>query len=239
MPREDLLTTDKEKARAKAEIHRFLTRLAVFAALCGVLFGVVFGLAVVPGSTMVPRLYGGDLVLFSRFERGTAAGQVVLYRQDGTLHLGRIAARGGDTVTVTDTGALIINGSTVAEPDITTPTQPVEGGPDYPVTPRGGRAFPAVRCPHHGGGTAASTAPSHSGKCWARPWPPCAAAGCKPCCNPSESNINPYWKRGTTYEGHLHFPRQIRQIYRCHRCGLPCWQVPQRPACWPRITPPS
>ena len=134
MPREDLLATDREKARAKAEIRRFFTRLAVFAALCWVLFGVVFGLAVVPGSAMAPRLCSGDLVLFSRFERGTAAGQVVLYRQDGTLRLGRIAARGGDTVTVTDTGVLIINGSTVAEPDITTPTQPVEGGPDYPVT---------------------------------------------------------------------------------------------------------
>ena len=119
MPREDLLATDKEKTRAKAEIHRFLTRLAVFVALCWELFGV----------------------LFSRCERGTAAGQVVLYRQDGTLRLGRIAARGGDTVTVTDTGALIINGSTVAEPDITTPTQPVEGGPDYPVTLAEGELF--------------------------------------------------------------------------------------------------
>lgn len=59
----------------------------------------------------------------------------------GTLHFGRIAARGGDTVTVTDTGALIINGSTVAEPDITTPTQPVEGGPDYPVTLAEGELF--------------------------------------------------------------------------------------------------
>ena len=57
------------------------------------------------------------------------------------LRLGRIAARGGDTVTVTDTGALIINGSTVAEPDITTPTQPVEGGPDYPVTLAEGELF--------------------------------------------------------------------------------------------------
>ena len=65
----------------------------------------------------------------------------MLYRQDGTLRLGRIAARGGDTVTVTDTGALIINGSTVAEPDITTPTQPVEGGPDYPVTLAEGELF--------------------------------------------------------------------------------------------------
>lgn len=141
MPREIFLTTDKEKARAKAEIHRFLTRLAVFAALCR---GAVRGRVRAgggAGSTMVPRLCGGDLVLFSRFERGTAAGQVVLYRQDGTLHFGRIAARGGDTVTVTDTGALIINGSTVAEPDITTPTQPVEGGPDYPVTLAEGELF--------------------------------------------------------------------------------------------------
>ena len=141
MPREDLLATDKEKARAKAEIRHFLIRLAVFAALCWVLFGGVFGLAVVPGSAMAPRLCSGDLVLFSRFERGTAAGQVVLYRQDGTLHLGRIAARGGDTVTVTDTGVLIINGSTVAEPDITTPTRPVEGGPDYPLTLADGELF--------------------------------------------------------------------------------------------------
>ena len=53
MPREDLLATDKEKTRAKAEIRRFLTRLAVFAALCWVLFGVVFGLAVVPAAVSV------------------------------------------------------------------------------------------------------------------------------------------------------------------------------------------
>ena len=57
-----------------------------------------------------------------------------LQTRQGVTALMLAAARGGDTVTVTDTGALIINGSTVAEPDITTPTQPVEGGPDYPVT---------------------------------------------------------------------------------------------------------
>ncbi|MBD8951683.1 MAG: hypothetical protein EGR85_03900, partial [Subdoligranulum sp.] len=117
---DDLLTSDKEKARAKAEIRRFFMRLAIFAALCWVLFGLVFGLAAVPGNTMAPRLCAGDLVLFSRMDRGSAAGQVAVYRQDGTLHLGRIAARGGDTVTVTDSGALLINGSAVAEPDITT-----------------------------------------------------------------------------------------------------------------------
>ena len=138
---DDLLTSDKEKARAKAEMRRFFTRLAIFAALCWVLFGLVFGLAAVPGNTMAPRLCAGDLVLFSRMDRGSAAGQVAVYRQDGTLHLGRIAARGGDTVTVTDSGALLINGSAVAEPDITTPTRPVEGGPDYPLTLADGELF--------------------------------------------------------------------------------------------------
>ena len=141
MPRDELLLSDKEKERARAEIRRFFTRLAMFAALCWVLFGLVFGLAVVPGNTMAPRLCHGDLVLFSRFERDAAAGQVVLYRQDGALHIGRVAARGGDTVIVTDTGSLIVNGGTVAEPDITAPTQPVEGGPDYPVTLAQGELF--------------------------------------------------------------------------------------------------
>ena len=125
----------------------------MFAALCWVLFGVVFGLAVVPGGAMAPRLCGGDLVLFSRFERGTAAGQVVLYRQDGTLRLGRIAARGGDTVTVTDTGALIINGSTVAEPDITTPPPSrSRAARTTPSPSREGELFLLCDAPRHGGG---------------------------------------------------------------------------------------
>lgn len=141
MPREDLLTTDKEKARAKAEIRRFLTRLAVFAALC---WGAVRGRVRAGGGagqyhgTPPVRRRPRPVQPVRAWHRGR---QVVLYRQDGTLRLGRIAARGGDTVTVTDTGALIINGSTVAEPDITTPTQPVEGGPDYPVTLAEGELF--------------------------------------------------------------------------------------------------
>lgn len=141
MPRDDLLASEKEKERAKAEIKRFFTRLAIFAALCWVLFGLVFGLAAVPNDAMAPRLCAGDLLLFSRLDHGTEAGQVVVYRQDGALHLGRIAARGGDTVTVTEDGALIINGSAVAEPDISAPTQPVQGGPDYPLTLAEGELF--------------------------------------------------------------------------------------------------
>ena len=112
MPRDDLLANDKEKARAKAEILRFFTRLAIFAALCWVLFGLVFGLAAVPNDAMAPRLCAGDLLLFSRLDHGTEAGQV-----------------------------LIINGSAVAEPDIAAPTQPVQGGPGYPLTLAEGELF--------------------------------------------------------------------------------------------------
>lgn len=184
MPREDLLATDKEKTRAKAEIRRFLTRLAVFAALCWVLFGVVFGLAVVPGSTMVPppvrrrprpvqpvrarhRGRAGRALPAGRHappwaHRGAWRRYRHCDRHRRTHHQRRYGGRAGHHH----------------------PHPAGRGRPGLPRHPRGGRAFPAVRCPHHGGRTAASTAPSHSGKCWARPWPPCAAAGCKPCCNP-------------------------------------------------------
>lgn len=141
IPKDDLLTTDKERARNKAEIRRFFCRLAGFAALCWVLFGLVFGLAAVPDAAMEPRLCAGDLVLFDRFDRGTNTGDVVLYRQDGTTRLGRIAARGGDTVTVTDTGELLINGSAVAEQNVAGPTLPAVGGPDYPLTLAEGELF--------------------------------------------------------------------------------------------------
>lgn len=129
--REELLTAEKERIRAKKEIRRFFLRLAGFALLCWVLFGVVFGLTVVPDAAMEPALCAGDLILFDRLEKDAAAGETVVYRQNGTLHLGRVAARGGDTVEVTDAGDLILNGRTVAEAQS---TRPFTGGPDYPLT---------------------------------------------------------------------------------------------------------
>jgi len=140
MPREDLLTTDK-KSTCKAEfdasspVWRCSPRCA----------GAVRVVVRAGGGAGQPLWRPACAAATSSCSAGRArhrgrAGRDLPGRTARST-LGRIAARGGDTVTVTDTGALIINGSTVAEPDITTPTQPVEGGPDYPVTLAEGELF--------------------------------------------------------------------------------------------------
>lgn len=105
------------------------------------LFGVVFGLAIQPDDTMHPHIKPGDLLLYYRLPQSYTAGETVIFDRDGTRYTGRVAARGGDTVEVTDTALLLINGSVVAEPDIYEQTPRYENGVQYPLTLADGEYF--------------------------------------------------------------------------------------------------
>ena len=116
------------------DIREFLRKAAMLAALLFVVFGVVFGLAILPDDTMKPRLQPGDLLFYYRLPRAYTAGEVVVFTAEEKQYVGRVAARGGDTVEVTDAAALIINGSTVAEPDIYETTPKYDSAVIYPLT---------------------------------------------------------------------------------------------------------
>ena len=133
--------TQEETRRALADIKDFLLRAAALAALLAVLFGAVFGLALQPDDTMHPHIKPGDLLLYYRLTRDYTAGEAVVFTKDGTRYTGRVAARGGDTVEVTDAALLVINGSVVAEPDIYESTPRYESGVTYPLTLADGEYF--------------------------------------------------------------------------------------------------
>lgn len=132
---------DTRRRNALADIRDFLFRAGALALLLAVLFGVVFGLAVQPDDTMTPHIKPGDLLLYYRLPRSYAAGEVVVFRKDGQRYTGRIAARAGDTVEVTDSALLCINGSVVAEPDIYESTPRYDSGVTYPLTLAEGEYF--------------------------------------------------------------------------------------------------
>ena len=119
----------------------FFLRAGALAALLLVLFGVVFGLAIQPDDTMYPHLKPGDLLLYYRLPRSFAAGEVVVFTQDDRRCTGRVAARGGDTVEVTENALLRINGSLVAEPDIYETTPRYDSDVTYPLTLADGEYF--------------------------------------------------------------------------------------------------
>ncbi len=101
-----------EKSPLLREVRSLAVRLAVFAALLWVL------------------LTDGDLVLGCRLEKDYAKNDVVVYERSGRLRVGRVLARGGDIVTLSESGVVEVNGSAQG------------GGILYPTYPKSLLSYP-------------------------------------------------------------------------------------------------
>lgn len=124
---------DLREADDRYDIVGFLARLAFFVVTLWLLFGVVLGVGAVTTGEMAPRICSGDVMLYWRLSQGFNEGDVVVYTADGEERLGRVVARPGDEVTITEAGELMVNGAVVVESDISTPTPRYESAVDYPV----------------------------------------------------------------------------------------------------------
>lgn len=105
-------------------------RLCLLALGLWLVFSQVFLLHRNQGLGMFPAVKDGDLVLAYRFQQEYVKGDVVLYRAGGQLHLGRVAAGGGDVVMMDSSGSLTVNGS------------PQNGEILYPTFAREGSLYP-------------------------------------------------------------------------------------------------
>lgn len=142
------LATPEEAIRRKRrqcadteDIVSFFARLVAMAVLLVLLFGFVFGVTPMADDDMSPRISAGDLLLYYRLADDYVSGDVMVFQKDGEQYVGRVVARGGDTVEVTEEATLVVNGSTVLETDIYYSTPRYENGPDYPVTMAEGEYF--------------------------------------------------------------------------------------------------
>lgn len=124
---------DLREADDRRDIVGFLARLAFFVVTLWLLLGVVLGVGPVTTGEMAPRICSGDVMLYWRLSQGFNEGDVVVYTADGEERLGRVVARPGDEITVTEAGELMVNGAVVVESDISTPTPRYESAVDYPV----------------------------------------------------------------------------------------------------------
>ena len=113
--------------------QKFLFHLLVIIVVVWVMFGLVFGLTTVPSNDMYPRMDGGDLLLYYRLERAPKAQDIVVLDKLDTTYVGRVVAKQGDTVDITDDEKLVINGNSVIESNIFYGTPRFEGFNQYPV----------------------------------------------------------------------------------------------------------
>lgn len=146
---EEVILTRRRSLANQEEVISFFTRLAFLAVLLCILFGMVFGLAVMRDDDMSPLISAGDLMLFYRLEDTLRAEDVIIFEKEGRQYTGRIVAVGGDTVEVTEDARLMINGSYVAESNIYYSTPRYESEVAYPVTLGEGQVF--VLCDYREG----------------------------------------------------------------------------------------
>lgn len=117
-----------------------LLRRVLFLILAGwILLSSVFLITQASGNDMFPSVKDGDLIIGFRLQKEYAKNDVVAYFADGRPHIGRIAAQGGDVVTMDDSGTLLVNG-TVQSGEIMYPTYAKEGI-EYPYQVPEGHVF--------------------------------------------------------------------------------------------------
>ena len=133
----------------KAEVKYFLVRLGVMLVVFWLLFGVVFGVTAMKDNSMSPKLESGDLVLYYRLGKKLNDRSVIVFCKEDRQYVGRIVARGGDTVEVAGEDGLYINGYQVLETDIYYRTPVYDGKVDYPVTLKEDEVF--VLCDYREG----------------------------------------------------------------------------------------
>ena len=104
-----------------------------FIAASSVLFGLVVGVMNAPNTDMSPNIKAKDLLLYYRMNNSYHAQDIVVLVKNDTTYIGRIVAVGGDSVEISDSEQLIINGNFVSEPEIKNTTPRFEGFVNYPV----------------------------------------------------------------------------------------------------------
>lgn len=136
------LPQEKQKRRSPMDpIQVFLLNLLLVITVLWVLFGTVIGAVTAPNDDMFPHIKAKDLLLYYRLERSYHAQDVVVLVKNQTTYVGRIVAVGGDSVEITDSEQLIINGNYVSEPDIYHKTPRLEGFVTYPAELSEGEFF--------------------------------------------------------------------------------------------------
>lgn len=129
----------KEKAKKKSSpmnpIQAFFLNVLLIITAIWLLFGFVFGFFSAPNNDMMPNVKAGDLMLYYRLDKGYLAQDIVVLNKNKTTYVGRVVAKSGDTVDITDDEHLVINGNVVIEDNIYGVSTPrIEGTLTYPVT---------------------------------------------------------------------------------------------------------
>lgn len=122
----DIISKRRNQALDRQGYISLLFRVLFLVVAGWILLFQVFLITQTVGNGMFPAVKDGDLVFAFRLQKDYAKNDVVVYTAEGKTHIGRIAARATDVVTLDESGTLLVNG-TPQSGEILYPTYAKEG----------------------------------------------------------------------------------------------------------------
>ncbi|MFI3141810.1 MAG: signal peptidase I [Clostridia bacterium] len=128
------------KEKTLEDLQKFIGSAFLAVLAIWVCFTFVFGVFVMSGESMYPKINDGDLVLYYRLSSEYYIDDVVTFELNDTRYTARYIAMAGDVVDITSDGQLKINGSIQSE-EIFYATYDLDTGITYPYTVPDGCVF--------------------------------------------------------------------------------------------------
>lgn len=101
----------RKKRSWKREAIGLLVRAAIVTLIGWLLLTQVFLLTQAGGNEMYPAVKAGDLLFGYRLQQEYAKNDIVAYRENGVMRIGRIVGKENDVVDRNEAGYLVVNGT--------------------------------------------------------------------------------------------------------------------------------
>lgn len=130
---ENSIRKKRRNALDRRDLTSFLTRLVGLLLFVYVLFFVIFRIVPVKNDDMKPTIRARDIQLVYCFPNDLWNNDIVVYNADGKERTGRIVARPGDTVEITEDQTLKVNNSVISDSNIYYCTPAYDSDVEYPL----------------------------------------------------------------------------------------------------------
>lgn len=130
---EEAIQKRRRQVINRQDVTTFVFRAAVLLLFLCITFNGVFKIRIQSGDDMKPTLRAGDIQLIYCFPSDLWNNDLVAYEAAGKSRTGRIVARPGDTVEITEDQTLKVNGGTVSESEIYYSTPAYDSDVEYPI----------------------------------------------------------------------------------------------------------
>ena len=137
---EKVIKQRKQRILEKEDMSFFFKKVFVVILAVGILLTTIYGIEFVEGQNMYPSIKDGDVAVYFRLNQEYQIGDVVAIEKNQSNYLGRIVAREGDLIEITEDGELIINNN-VQQEEIYFLTYPDKNGLIFPWKVTKGHVF--------------------------------------------------------------------------------------------------